>query len=170
MVQEYGRYYGLRTCTLRGGCLTGRAHSGVKLHGFLSYLVQCALDRSEYTIIGYEGKQVRDQIHSQDVVGAIWHIANHLDPGTVYNLGGGRDNSASILEVIQMIESRLGSEIRTCYEEQPRIGDHKCYYTDVSKLRARYPQWSVTRSLENILDELISDSWHDLRKASHRVP
>jgi CDP-paratose 2-epimerase len=156
MVQEYGRYFDMKTAVLRGGCLTGPAHSAVELHGFLSYLVDCALCDRPYTIFGYKGKQVRDQIHSSDVISAIWEIAQDPRPGEVYNIGGGKDNSASVLECIGFIEQRTGAKIRWELSDQNRMGDHICYYTDLSKLKRHYPNWSITRSLDSILDEMIA--------------
>ena len=155
MAQEYGRSFGLRVGIFRGGCLTGPSHSGVELHGFLSYLVKVAVREEEYTIFGYQGKQVRDQIHSYDVVRAMEEFANNPRPGEVYNLGGGRENSASILECIAIIEERLGRPVCWRYVDTPRRGDHICYLSDLRKLRSHYPDWSITRSLPDIIDELI---------------
>jgi CDP-paratose 2-epimerase len=153
--QEYGKYFGMNVGIFRAGCMTGQAHSGVPLHGFLSYLVKVAVRDEPYTIIGYKGKQVRDQIHSFDVVAAFDAFAENPRPGEVYNLGGGRDNSASILESISMIEERLGRAVRTSYTESPRIGDHICYISDLTKLTSHYPGWGITRSLASIVDEII---------------
>ena len=155
MTQEYGRYYGLRTGIFRGGCLTGPNHSGVELHGFLSYLVKAAVRDQEYTVFGYKGKQVRDQIHSGDVIAAFDAFASEPGAGEVYNLGGGRDNSASVLECIGMLEVRLGRRLRWRYDEVNRRGDHICYISDLRKLSGHYPHWRITRSLEDILDELV---------------
>lgn len=155
VTQEYGRYYGLRTGVFRGGCLTGPNHSGVELHGFLSYLVKVAVRDEEYSVFGYKGKQVRDQIHSADVVAAFDAFAADPRPGEVYNLGGGRPNSASVLESLAMVEERLGRPVRWRYEEEHRRGDHVCYITDLTKIRSHFPRWSVQRSLDAILDELV---------------
>jgi len=155
MAQEYGRYFGLKVGIFRGGCLTGPSHSGVELHGFLSYLVKVAVHDEEYKVFGYKGKQVRDQIHSYDVVWVMEEFANNPRPGEVYNLGGGRENSASILECIAMIEERLGRPVRWRYVDTPRRGDHICYISDLSKLRSHYPDWIITRSLSDIIDELL---------------
>jgi len=155
MVQEYGRYYGLRTGTFRGGCLTGPSHSGVELHGFLSYLIQVAVRNQEYTVFGYKGKQVRDQIHSVDVVAAFDAFLENPRAGEVYNLGGGRENSTSILECFKMLEARLGRSVRWRYTDAARRGDHICYISNLGKLRAHFPQWKITRSLEMIVDEIL---------------
>jgi CDP-paratose 2-epimerase len=155
MAQEYGRYFGLKTGIFRGGCLTGPHHAGVELHGFLNYLVLVALKEGPYTIFGYKGKQVRDQIHSHDVINAFWHFAQNPRPGEVYNLGGGKANAASLIECVQMIEERTGKKPVLTYSEQNRIGDHVCYYSDLSKLRSHYPDWDLTYSLDEIVDEMI---------------
>jgi CDP-paratose 2-epimerase len=155
MTQEYGRYYGLRTAAFRGGCLTGPNHSGVELHGFLSYLVKVAAADGEYSVFGYKGKQVRDQIHSADVIAAFEAFAANPRPGEVYNLGGGRENSASILECFAMIEQRLGRPVRWKYVDENRQGDHICYISDLAKLERHYPSWRITRSLDSIVDEML---------------
>ncbi len=155
LAQEYGRYFGLKTGIFRGGCLTGPQHSGVELHGFLNYLVLVALREGPYTIFGYKGKQVRDQIHSCDVVSAFWHFAQNPRPGAVYNLGGGKANAASLLECVEMIHRATGKKPRLTYSETNRVGDHICYYSDLRKLRSHYPDWSITRSLEQIVEEMI---------------
>jgi len=156
MCQEYGKYFGMKVGIFRAGCMTGQAHSGVPLHGFLSYLVKVAVRDEVYTIIGYKGKQVRDQIHSYDVVAAFDAFARNPHPGDVYNLGGGRENSASVLECIDMIQKRLGRPVRTEYVEQSRIGDHICYISDLGKLKKHYSGWRITRTLPDIIDELIA--------------
>lgn len=156
MAQEYGRYFGLRTGTFRGGCLTGPNHSGVELHGFLSYLVKVAVRGDEYTVYGYKGKQVRDQIHSVDVIAAFDAFAANPRPGEVYNLGGGRANSVSILECFALIGQRLGRKVRWRYADQNRQGDHICYISDLRKLERDYPDWRITRGLDAVLDEMIA--------------
>ena len=156
MAQEFGRYYGIKTGIFRGGCLTGPNHSGVELHGFLSYLVKVAVRDGEYSIFGYKGKQVRDQIHSRDVIGAMEAFAENPRPGEVYNLGGGRANSASILECFAMLEERLGRKVRHRYVDQNRTGDHICYISNLTKLQTHFPSWSITRSLDSIVDEMIA--------------
>jgi len=154
MVQEYGRYFGMKTGVFRGGCLTGSGHSGAELHGFLSYLLKAARTGRKYTIFGYKGKQVRDQIHSEDVVGAFDEFYKEPRCGAVYNLGGGKANSVSVLESIDRIEQLVNKKINREYSEQNRVGDHICYYTDLRKLQADYPNWSIRYSLDDIFEEL----------------
>lgn len=156
MAQEYGRYFGLRVGVFRGGCLTGPTHSGVELHGFLNYLVRSAVAQAPYTVYGHKGKQVRDQIHAHDVVSALWHFAQNPRPGEVYNIGGGRDNAASLVECVELIAGVTGRRPRLTFSDQPRVGDHVCYYSDISKFRAHYPKWSITRPLSAIIDEIAS--------------
>ncbi len=158
MVQEYGRYFGMNTCCLRGGCLTGPSHSGVELHGFLSYLVKCNLEGRTYTIFGYKGKQVRDNIHSRDVARFIEHFIAKPRSGEVYNLGGGRDNSCSILEAFDLISQISGKEMQYKYSDVNREGDHICYISDLRKIKSHYPDWDITVSLEQIFQE-IYESW-----------
>lgn len=155
VAQEYGRYFGLKVGIFRGGCLTGPAHSGVELHGFLSYLVKVAVAGEPYTVFGYKGKQVRDNIHSYDVIQAFEAFRQNPKPGEVYNLGGGRENSISVLEAITRIETIIKRKINWTYQEKNRIGDHICYISDLSKLQSHYPGWRITRSLEDILVELV---------------
>ena len=155
VAQEYGRYFGMPVGIFRGGCLTGPNHSGVELHGFLSYLVKVALGGQTYTIFGYKGKQVRDNIHSHDVIRAVEEFAARPRPGEVYNIGGGRQNSISILEAVARIEEMTGAKIRCEYREQPRIGDHICYISNLGKLRSHFPDWGITRSLDQILREIV---------------
>lgn len=155
MVQEYGRYFGMPTVCFRGGCLTGPNHSGAELHGFLSYLVKCTVTGRPFTIYGYKGKQVRDQIHSFDVVRAFEAFIRAPRAGAVYNLGGGRDNSVSVLEAIAAIELRSGRRLNHKYVDDNRAGDHICYISDLRRLREDYPDWSITCSLDRILDELV---------------
>ncbi len=156
LTQEYGRYFGLRTGAFRGGCLTGPHHSGVELHGFLSYLVHVALREGDYTIFGYKGKQVRDQIHSADVIGAFWAFAQDPRPGEVYNLGGGKQNAASLLECVDLIAAASGGKRpKLTYDEQARIGDHICYYTDMAKFRDHYPGWRQEHALDAIVEEMV---------------
>ena len=158
MVQEYGRYFGMPTCCLRGGCLTGPNHCGVELHGFLSFLVKCNLEGREYRIFGYGGKQVRDNIHSEDVARFIHAFYLHPRCGEVYNLGGGKANSCSILEAFSLVEQYSGKPQVYCYDEENRIGDHICYYSDLSKMKAHYPGWDITKSLKQTIAEITS-SW-----------
>ncbi len=155
MTQEYGRYFGLKTGTFRGGCLTGPNHAGVELHGFLSYLVLAALEERPYTIFGYKGKQVRDQIHARDVVSCFWAFAQAPRPGEVYNLGGGKENAASLLECVEKIHARTGKRPKLTYKDQNRTGDHICYYSDLRKLAAHFPGWKKRYSLDAIVEEMV---------------
>ena len=155
MVQEYGRYFGLPTCCLRGGCLTGPNHSGVELHGFLSYLVKCNLEGREYRVFGYKGKQVRDNIHSLDVARFMHAFYKAPRAGEVYNLGGGKDNSCSILEAFELAEKFTGRAQRYTYVQENRVGDHLCYYSDLRKMRAHYPGWNLTKSLKQTMSEIV---------------
>jgi CDP-paratose 2-epimerase len=158
MVQEYGRYFGMRTCCLRGGCLTGPNHSGVELHGFLSYLIKCNLEGQEYKIFGYNGKQVRDNIHSEDVARFIYAFYQNPRSGEVYNLGGGKDNSCSILEAFTLVEQFTGKRQVYTYLDQNRIGDHICYYSDLTKMKAHYPGWAITKTLTQTISEIV-EAW-----------
>jgi CDP-paratose 2-epimerase len=159
MVQEYGRYFGMPTCCLRGGCLTGPNHSGVELHGFLSYLVRCNVEGREYKIFGYKGKQVRDNIHSEDVANFILAFCQAPRAGEVYNIGGGKENSCSIWEAFAAVEKLTGKAQKSSYLEQNRIGDHICYYSDLRKMKSHYPQWGITRTLQNVFEEIVQ-AWH----------
>lgn len=158
MVQEYGRYFNMPTCCLRGGCLTGPNHSGVELHGFLSYLIKCNIIGRVYTIFGYKGKQVRDNIHSFDVARFIDEFISKPRVAEVYNLGGGRKNSISILEAFDLISSISGKEMVYKYSETNRIGDHMCYISDLSKMKEHYPNWDITKDLQTTFKE-IYESW-----------
>jgi CDP-paratose 2-epimerase len=158
MVQEYGRYFGMPTCCLRGGCLTGPNHSGVELHGFLSYLVRCNFEGREYKIFGYKGKQVRDNIHSLDVACFMAAFVAAPRAGEVYNIGGGRDNSCSILEAFEIAQKYTGRAQKFSYVDQNRIGDHICYYSDLRKMRGHYPAWDITRTLDDTIREIV-EAW-----------
>jgi CDP-paratose 2-epimerase len=158
MVQEYGRYFGLPTCCLRGGCLTGPNHSGVELHGFLSYLIKCNLEGRTYKVFGYKGKQVRDNIHSHDVVQFMRRFIESPRQGEVYNLGGGRANSVSILEAFELIASISGQKMNYEYVDQNRAGDHICYISNLDKMKAHYPGWGITKNLKTTFQE-IHDAW-----------
>jgi CDP-paratose 2-epimerase len=155
VAQEYGRYFGMKVGVFRGGCLTGPSHSGVELHGFLSYLVKVAVSGKPYTVFGYKGKQVRDNIHSRDVIAAFEAFTNQPRPGEVYNLGGGRANSVSMLEAISLIERATGSKINYTYSDTNRVGDHICYISDLSKIKRHYPSWNITVSLPEMVDEMV---------------
>jgi CDP-paratose 2-epimerase len=156
MAQEYGRYFGMNVGVFRGGCLTGPNHSGVELHGFLSYLVKVAFTGQTYTVYGYKGKQVRDNIHSYDVVRAMEEFAKNPRPGEVYNLGGGRANSVSLLEAVALIGELTGRQIQWVYRDEPRRGDHICYISDLRKFRSHFPGWQLTYSLKEILREIVA--------------
>ena len=158
MVQEYGRYFKMPSCVLRGGCLTGPNHSGVELHGFLSYLVKCNLEGREYKVFGYKGKQVRDNIHSLDVARFLAEFAASPRVGEVYNLGGGKANSTSVLEAFKLAESFTGKAQVFTYVDQNRTGDHICYYSDLRKIRAHFPKWDITRSLSDTVGQIV-ESW-----------
>lgn len=158
MVQEYGRYFDMPTCCLRGGCLTGPNHTGVELHGFLSYLVKCNLEEKEYTVFGYKGKQVRDNIHSYDVARFIEEFIKAPRIAEVYNLGGGKDNTCSILEAFTIAEKFSGKKMKYKYEEKNREGDHICYYSDLRKMKAHFPEWDITKSLEDTIREIV-ENW-----------
>lgn len=155
MVQEYGRYFGMNTVCFRGGCLTGPMHSGAELHGFLSYLVKCGISGRPYTIFGYRGKQVRDNIHTSDLVSAFMEYLANPKPASVYNIGGGNAANVSILEAIELIEQLSGRKIQYSFEPVSRKGDHKWYITDYARFKNDYPQWNITRSIESILEEMI---------------
>jgi CDP-paratose 2-epimerase len=156
MVQEYGRYFGMPTCCLRGGCLTGPDHAGVELHGFLSYLVKSNVEEREYKIFGYKGKQVRDNIHADDVAEFMHRFWNAPRVAEVYNLGGGKTNSCSILEAFRMSEDVTGKKMKWRYFDENRIGDHICYYSDLRKMQAHFPGWRITKTLPMIFEEIFS--------------
>ncbi len=158
MVQEYGRYFGMPTCCLRGGCLTGPNHSGVELHGFLSYLVKCNVTGTRYTVYGYKGKQVRDNIHSHDVARFAHAFIEQPRQGETYNLGGGRANSCSVLEAFALAEAVSGKKMQYDYVDRNRAGDHVCYISNLSKMKQHYPDWDLTKSLSDIFEE-IHRSW-----------
>ena len=156
MVQEYGRYFGIRTACFRGGCLTGPAHSGTELHGFLSYLMICVMQKTPYTVFGYQGKQVRDNIHSYDLVNALYHF--YRNPGTakVYNIGGGRQSNCSMLEAIEICEEITGNKLQWNYAEENRIGDHIWWISDVNRFKSDYPDWDYEYDIRKILQEIHS--------------
>jgi CDP-paratose 2-epimerase len=158
MTQEYGRYFGMKTHCLRAGCLTGPYHSGVELHGFLSYLVKIQLLGRTYRVFGYKGKQVRDNIHSHDIARAIEEIYQNPRRGEVYNLGGGRQNACSILEAFDYVKQLTGKKMNSEYVDKPRVGDHICYISSLARFKNHYPQWEITKSLDDIFREII-DAW-----------
>lgn len=155
-VQEYGRYFNMPTACLRGGCLTGPNHTGVELHGFLSYLVKCNLEEKEYVVFGYKGKQVRDNIHSHDVATFIEAFINAPRVAEIYNIGGGKDNSCSILEAFEIISNISGKKMKYKYDNSNRIGDHICYYSDLRKMKTHYPEWDITKSLQKTFEEIYA--------------
>ena len=157
VAQEYGRYFGMKVGIFRGGCLTGPSHSGVELHGFLSYLAKVAISGGTYSVFGYKGKQVRDNIHSHDVVPAIEAFAANPRCGEVYNLGGGRENSISMLEAIRKIEDMTGRAVKWKYVEENRKGDHICYISDLAKFKSHYPSWGITVGVDEIFRQIISE-------------
>ena len=157
LVQEYGKYFGMKTGTFRGGCLTGPNHSGAQLHGFLSYLMKCAVNREHYTIFGYKGKQVRDNIHSYDLVNMFWHFYQNPQQGEVYNAGGSRFSNCSMLEAINICESITGNKLSYSYSETNRIGDHIWYISDVNKFRKHYPEWEYRYGIEETLQEIYEN-------------
>jgi CDP-paratose 2-epimerase len=158
MVQEYGRYFGMKTCCLRGGCLTGPAHSGVALHGFLSYLIKCNVHGRLYSILGHKGKQVRDNLHSHDVASFIEEFWKAPRCGEIYNLGGGRGNSISIIEAFEMATAVSGKKQQFEYVENPRDGDHICYISNIQKCRTHFPNWNISVSIARIFEETYQ-SW-----------
>jgi CDP-paratose 2-epimerase len=162
LVQEYGRYFGIRTAVFRGGCLTGPNHSGAELHGFLSYLMRCAATGRPYTVMGYKGKQVRDNIHSSDLVRCFERVFRAPRAGEVYNIGGGRDSNCSMLEAIELCQEITGRELHWTYREDNRIGDHIWYVSDLGRFRAHYPGWTLTYDVPKVLDEIYEanrDRW-----------
>ena len=169
MAQEYGRYFGMKVCVFRGGCLTGPSHSGVELHGFLSYLVKVALSGGTYSVFGHKAKQVRDNIHSYDVVRAIEEYTSNPRPGEVYNLGGGRENSISMLEAIRKIEQMTSKKMNWKYIEQNRTGDHICYMSNLSKFKSHFPNWKITIGLDEIFRQIIADQSNRLSSAEFRT-
>ena len=154
MVQEYGRYFGLKTACFRGGCLTGPGHAGAELHGFLSYLVKCAVTERPYTVFGYKGKQVRDNIHSYDLVNAFWHFFNAPRSGEVYNIGGGPQSNCSMLEAIAIVERLTGRPLQWTYSDTNRAGDHIWWVSDIRRFSNHYPNWALTYSLERTIGEI----------------
>lgn len=158
LVQEYGNYFGMATAVFRGGCLTGPSHSGTQLHGFLAYLMKCAVTRTPYTVFGYKAKQVRDNIHSSDLVRAFEAVLSAPGVGDVFNIGGGREVNCSMLEAIQLCEEISGNSLDWSYSDDNRTGDHIWYVSDLSRFRARYPEWHLEYSLRDILQELHDEN------------
>ena len=154
VVKEYGRYFGMNTVCFRGGCLTGPGHSGTELHGFLSYLVKCAITGQHYTVLGYKGKQVRDNIHSFDLINMFWHYCQNPHPGEVYNAGGSRHSNCSMMEAIAMCEGMTGKKMNYSASDDNRIGDHIWHISDVRKFQSHYPDWSYTYGIEDSMREI----------------
>lgn len=157
MVQEYGRYFGMKTACFRGGCLTGAGHSGAELHGFLAYLMQCTLTGKPYTVFGYKAKQVRDNIHSSDLVQALWHFCQSPTSGSVYNIGGGRFSNCSMLEAIALCQDRAGRELNWTYSDENRAGDHIWWISDISKFQADYPEFELTYDINAVIADLYEN-------------
>ncbi|MFQ5627028.1 MAG: NAD-dependent epimerase/dehydratase family protein, partial [Methyloligellaceae bacterium] len=166
MVQEYGRYFGMKTACFRGGCLTGPSHSGTMLHGFLAYLMKCTVTGIPYTVFGYGGKQVRDNIHSHDLVNAFWHFSQNPRSGEVYNIGGGRHNNCSMLEAIEICEAISGQRLNHTYEEANRKGDHIWWISDTSRFETHYPDWSLQYDIAGMLEEIFAANHERWREAS----
>ncbi|MBU9889156.1 MAG: NAD-dependent epimerase/dehydratase family protein [Candidatus Omnitrophica bacterium] len=158
MVQEYGRYFGMKTGIFRGGCLTGSRHAGAELHGYLAYLMKCAVTGREYRIYGWKGKQVRDNLHSEDLANAFYHFYQNPRCGEVYNMGGGRVSHCSMLEAVRLCEKITGNSLRKVYVETPRAGDHIWWVSDVSKFQSHYPGWRVTKGTEEILKDIFEQN------------
>jgi CDP-paratose 2-epimerase len=158
LVQEYGRYFGIQSCVLRGGCLTGENHSGVELHGFLNYLVKCNINETKYNIFGYKGKQVRDNIHASDVIQFMDLFIANPRIAEVYNIGGGKNNSCSILEAFDLTEQITGKKMVYEYIDENRIGDHICYYSDLSKMKEHYPEFGITKDLLYIINNIYKNN------------
>lgn len=157
IVQEYGRYFNINTCCLRGGCLTGPDHAGVELHGFLNYLIKANIKKMKYTIFGFKGKQVRDNIHSKDVSRFVRYFLEKPRIAEVYNIGGGRQNSISILEAFKLVSNLTTLPMIYQYKNQSRIGDHQCYYSNLTKMRKHYPKWKIRYSLKKIFEDIIEN-------------
>ena len=154
LTQEYGRYFGMKTACFRGGCLTGSGHSPTQLHGFLAYLVKCAVTDTPYTVFGYKGKQVRDNIHSRDLVEAFWCVFQRPVSGEVFNIGGSRHSNCSMMEAITIAESLTGRPMRHSYTETNRVGDHKWWVSDVRKFQQLYPEWSYKYDIRAIMEDI----------------
>jgi CDP-paratose 2-epimerase len=154
LVQEYGRYFGMPTVAFRGGCLTGPAHAGAELHGFLAYLVRACAEGRPYRVFGYKAKQVRDNLHARDLVEAFWHFVRAPRPGEAYNIGGGNDSNCSMLEAIEMSERHVGRRLDWTYQEEARVGDHIWWISDTGKFRSHYPEWKVTHDVDAIVAEI----------------
>ncbi len=169
LVQEYGRYFGMKTGVFRGGCLTGPSHSGAQLHGFLAYLVKCVVTATPYSVFGYRGKQVRDNIHSHDLVSAFWHFFRNPRPGQVYNIGGSRHSNCSMLEAIALCEHLSGRKLQWTYTDENRKGDHIWWISDVAKFQSHYPNWKYSFTLRDTIAALIDAHTARVEKAPERT-
>ena len=168
MVQEYGKYFGMNTVAFRGGCLTGPTHKGAELHGFLAYLIKCAITGKHYTIFGHKGKQVRDNIHSVDLINAFWAYYQNPRPGEVYNIGGSRHSNISMIEAIQQIENIAGYKLNYTLSDDARIGDHIWYVSDISKFKAHYPDFKYQYNIDRILKEMLTSAEAGMRMVSSK--
>ena len=168
MVQEYGKYFGMNTVAFRGGCLTGPTHKGAELHGFLAYLIKCAISGKHYTIFGHKGKQVRDNIHSADLINAFWQYYQKPRPGEVYNIGGSRHSNISMIEAIQEIENIAGHKLNYTLSDDARSGDHIWYVSDISKFKSHYPEFSYQYDINRILKEMLQSAEAGLRATSSK--
>jgi len=168
MVQEYGRYFNMHTGVFRGGCLTGPAHSAAELHGFLGYLVKCIANEKPYTIYGYKGKQVRDNIHAHDLVNMFWHYHQQPRIGEVYNAGGGQKSNISMLEAIEKIEGLTGKKANVTYSDESRAGDHIWYISDLSKFKSHYPEWDISYNIDTILKEMCEAKMPEGHTPAHK--
>jgi CDP-paratose 2-epimerase len=164
LVQEYGRYFNLKTATFRGGCLTGENHSGAELHGFLSFLVKSILNKQPYSIFGYKGKQVRDNMHSSDLVNCFWEVFKKPKKGEVYNIGGGRKSNCSVIEALEMLEGITGTQVKREYIKKNRVGDHIWYISDLTKFQRDYPNWKIKYSLQSSLEQMIKFEYNKKNK------
>ena len=158
MVQEYGNNFGMKTVCFRGGCLTGSSHRGAELHGFLSYLVKTALTKKVYKVFGFKGKQVRDNLHSSDLVNAFWEFYKNPKNGKVYNIGGSRKSNCSILEATNLIESIANVKVNLKFIDKSRVGDHIWWITNTSKFKKDYPNWKQNYDIKKIIKELIDNN------------
>lgn len=156
LVQEYGKYFGLKSVSFRGGCLSGPSHSGAKLHGFLAYLIKCTIISEKYTIFGYQGKQVRDNIHSYDLVNAFYHFYQNPRCGEVYNMGGSRHSNCSMLEAIAMCEDTAGKKLQYTYADENRSGDHIWYISDVKKFQSHFQEWQYKYNIRDIIQDIYT--------------
>jgi CDP-paratose 2-epimerase len=169
MVQEYGHYFGLKTVCFRGGCLTGPGHSGAQLHGFLSYLMKCAVIGRSYKVLGYKGKQVRDNIHSFDLVNAFWHFFKNPRKGEVYNIGGGQYANCSILEAITLCEELTGQSLNWSYTDNNRVGDHVWWVSDIRRFQSHYPEWRLSYDIRTTLTEIHDVMRNRLRTSKRQA-